>query len=133
MYGLSKKQKLNFILEKVEELQLSAYEISKGTTLTEAGISRIIRKIAKNPHENSLNQILEFLEKKVLGSEIGKKTEVNEPTETYSKELLEKINNNPLIICLNENSKLTLEIILLQNLLRKNNIPFKNIFEEDEK
>jgi len=129
MYGLSKKQKLDFILEKVTELELSAYEISKGTTLTEAGISRIIRKIAKNPHENSLNQILEFLENKVLGSEIGKKS-MQEPEENYSKETMEDVKRNPLVIALTENNKLTREILLLQNLLRENNIPFDDYFKK---
>lgn len=133
MYGLSKEEKLKFILKTYKELNISANTISKNTKLTEAGIQRILNGTSKNPQENSLNEIILFFEKKVLGSEIGKNTEVNEPKEIYSKELIEKINNNPLITCLNENNKLTREIITLQNLLRKNNIPFKNIFEEDEK
>ena len=65
MYNLTKKEKLNFILEKIEELGFSAYEISKDTNLTEAGIARILKGVAKNPHETSLNEIILFLEKKV--------------------------------------------------------------------
>lgn len=133
MYVLTKQQKLDFILEKVEELKLSAYEISKGTNLTEAGIARIIKKIAKSPHENSLNQILEFLEKKVLGSEIGKKNDLNSREIIYSSEVMEDVRKNPLVRALTENNRLTMEILKLHSLLRENNIPFKNIFEEEKK
>jgi hypothetical protein len=47
MRGLSKKEKLEFILEKVSELGFSAYEISKEIKPTEAGVSRILKGIAK--------------------------------------------------------------------------------------
>lgn len=128
MYNLTKKEKLNFILEKTAELEVSAYEISKNTTLTEAGVQRILNKKVNNPHENTLNTILEYLESKVLGSEIGK---VKEPEEKYNSTIMEEVKNNPLIICLNEKNKLTMEVLKLQNLLRKNNINFVNIFEEE--
>lgn len=123
MYNLSKKEKLNFILEKVSEMNLSAYTISQNTTLTEAGVARILKGLAKNPHENSLNAIIEFLEVKVLGSEIGK---VAEPKEEYKKIDSEGYKN-----CLQDVNKYMREVIMLQNILRENNIPFKNIFDEE--
>lgn len=133
MYGLTKLQKLKFILETLAENKISAYEISKNTKLTEAGVSRIIRKVAKNPHESSLDQILEFLIDKNLAKELisYQKDQVSEKEEIYSKAIMKEVNNNPLVICLNEKNVLTMEVLKLQNLLRKNNIPFVDIFNED--
>ncbi|MFH6966448.1 hypothetical protein [Flavobacterium sp. FlaQc-28] len=116
-------------MEKVKELELSAYEISKGTTLTEAGIARIIKKVAKNPHENSLNQILEFLESKVLGTNIDKENE--DPEEVHNSN-----SGNDLMKyakCLEYSNKLIREIVRLQGLLRDNNIEFDNFFENERK
>lgn len=125
MYNLTKEEKLKFILEKVEELGFTAYEISKEINLTEAGVSRILKGIAKNPHETSLNEIILFLEKKVTGTEIGKVSEPNSEYETAKSDL------KAAVECQKEVNKLTLEIIKLHGLLRKNNIPFTNIFEEE--
>lgn len=129
MNNLSKKEKLEKVLEKVSEFGFSAYEISKEVNLTEAGIARILKGIAKNPHENSINEILLFLEKKVLGSQIGK---LEEEKPIYAPEPSSfDIEKNRLVICLTENNDLTREIMKLQGLLRKNNIEFKDIFNEE--
>lgn len=125
MSNLNKKEKLEFILQKVSELGFSAYEISKEIKLTEAGVARIIKGIAKNPHETSLDEIILFLENKVLGSEINKLAE-SEPT--YGKL---NIDIEKYLLCMETENKLTKEIHRLQVILRKNNISFKNIFEED--
>ena len=125
MNDLTKEEKLKFILEKVEELGFTAYEISKEINLTEAGVSRILKGIAKNPHETSLNEIILFLEKKVTVTEIGKVSEPNSEYETAKNDL------KAAIECQKEVNKLTVEIIKLHGLLRKNNIPFTNIFEEE--
>ena len=123
MYNLTKEQKLKFIIEKVAEMNISAYEISKKTNLTAAGIGKILNNSIKNPHENSLNTIIEFLEQKILGTEIGK---VSEPKEEYKRIDSEGYRN-----CLQDVNKYMREVIMLQNILRENNIPFRNIFEEE--
>lgn len=128
MYNLSKKEKLQFVLEKCKELSISAYEIAKNTKLTEAGIIRILNGTSKNPHENTLDSIILYLEKKVLGKNNNEnihilqeeKTEYNHTN--YSKELIN---------CLEEKNRLTKELVKLQILLTKNNIEFKNILEEE--
>lgn len=125
MYGLSKKQKLDFILEKTTELEISAYEIGKKTGLNISGIERILNKSVKNPQENTLNKILEFLENKVLGTEIGK---VKKPSEDYKKQ---ESDLRALSECHTKLNELTLEIVRLQNILRKNNIKFTDYFEEE--
>lgn len=126
MYDLTKKEKLEFILEKVKELNFSAYEISKEIKLTEAGVSRILKGVAKNPHETSLDEIILFLERKVLGSKLStKKNKVEEPEENYlSQATMEELEKNPLVKCLNEQIKLTAEITRLKDILLKNNIKF---------
>lgn len=128
MYNLSKKEKLEFVLEKCKELSISAYEIAKNTNLTEAGIIRILNGTSKNPHENTLDSIILYLEKKVIGKNNSEnihilaeeKTEYNQTD--YSKELIN---------CLEEKNRLTKELVKLQILLTKNNIEFKNILEEE--
>ena len=61
MNYLTKQEKLKIILKKIKELNISAYEIAKNTSLTEAGIGKILNGSVKNPHENTLNSILEYL------------------------------------------------------------------------
>lgn len=129
MYGLTKKQKTEFIIKKVQELELTSYDIGKKTKMSISGVEKIINGTSKNPHESSLNKILEFLESTVLGTEIGKNI-VKEPEPTYSSETMEEVKKNPLVIALTENNKLTREILLLQNLLRENNIPFDDYFKK---
>lgn len=130
MYNLSKEEKLDFILKKQKELNISATLISKNTKLTEAGVQRILKGISKSPHESSLNAILEFFERKVSGTE-NNKVEENKPA-PYKKEPINfDIEKNPLVICLNEKNNLTKEIMKLQGLLRKNKIDFKDIFNEE--
>jgi predicted transcriptional regulator len=126
MYNLTKKEKANLVLEKVKEFEISAYEIAKSTKLTEAGVKRIINGTSKNPHENTLNAILEFLEKYLTGRNIGKEIQiVSEPKAIYDTK---EIQNN-LIECLQETKIAMNEIRKLQNLLRKNNIEFEDYFE----
>ncbi|WP_295093691.1 hypothetical protein [uncultured Flavobacterium sp.] len=126
MYGLSKREKLKFILEKVEEIQLSAYEISKGTTLTEAGVSRILKGIAKNPHEKSLNIILEYLESKSKLNDVR----TDDTSLNQSKKESDLIKYAE---CLEKENILIKEVLRLQAILRENNIPFDNFFDIDRK
>lgn len=130
MYNLNKKEKLEFVLQKIQELGISAYEISNNSKITEAGVSRIIKGIAKNPHESSIDIILEYLEKRNKTSENNKVEEDPPIYEAENKNY--NFEGNPLVICLHEKNKLTREVIYLQGLLRKNNINFKDIFEEND-
>lgn len=59
---MSKKEKIDFILNKVAELKLSSYDVSKKTGLTEAGVQRILKGISKNPHDASVDLIFSYLE-----------------------------------------------------------------------
>lgn len=137
MYGLTKKQKLDFILEKVKELEITSYDIGKKTNLSISGIDKILNGISKNPHENTLNTILEFLENKAQGSNINtsknisKKNEGSEATEQYNQS--NSIDLIKYAECLEKENKLIKEIVRLQGILRDNNIDFNNFFENDRK
>lgn len=111
MYNLTKEQKLKFILEEVEKLGVSAYEISKNTNLTDAGVGRILNGTVKNPHENSLNAIIDYLEKKVLGSNLKENNTQNiisEPSQDY------------LSVSPNEVSEIEDEIIARERIIQLN-------------
>ncbi|RTY90657.1 hypothetical protein EKM01_09440 [Flavobacterium sp. RSP46] len=58
---ISKQQKLEYIKTTVYDFSISAYNIASNTNLTEAGIARILKGIAKNPHESSLNEIISYI------------------------------------------------------------------------
>ena len=124
MYNLTKKEKLEFVLKNQKELNISANSISKNTKLTEAGVQRILKGISKNPQEDSLNQIMEFFEKKITGTGLNK-VEEHPPIYEKSDQDLKK-----LVQCLEKESKLRNEIQRLQRILRKNKIEFDDDFEE---
>lgn len=129
MYNLTKEEKLKFVLDKIQELGLSAYEISNNIKMTEAGVARIIKRVAKSPHESSLNELIQYLEKKVLGSNLDNNSQLlEEPKPNYD---IAKIDREGYTNCLQEVNKLTKQVIFLQGLLRKNKIEFNDYFEEN--
>ena len=73
MYGLSKEEKLKFIIEKSEELAVTAYEFGNNTELSDIGARNILSGESKKPREKNLNIMLEYLENKVLGSKLDNK------------------------------------------------------------
>jgi transcriptional regulator with GAF, ATPase, and Fis domain len=122
MYGLTKKEKLQFVLENVQKLQITAYDISKNTTLTEAGVSRILNGTSKNPQENSLNAIIIYLESKVVGTNLNEnftQSQFEEPKSNYGEDLRDLVN------CQKEMVKLMKEVSKLKILLEKNNIAYE--------
>jgi hypothetical protein len=129
MYALTKEEKLKFVLDKIQELGLSAYEISNNTKMTEAGVARIIKRVAKSPHESSLNEIIQYLNDKISGVNLDNNSQlIKQPSLDNEKVNLE---TEGFINCLQEINRLTKTIINLQSLLRKNNIEFEDFFEEN--
>lgn len=128
MYELSKKQKLDFVLKKIQELGLSAYEISNNTKMTEAGVARIIKGVAKSPHESSLNELISFLLNRTTGTNLDNNSHLINDVKTNSDTI--NLEREGFTNCLQEVNKLTKAVITLQGLLRKNNIEFNDYFEE---
>ena len=130
MYGLTKKEKLEFVLKTVKEKQYSAYDIAKNTQLTEAGITRILDGTSKKPQENSLDAIMHFLIEKQTGSEYKIKNTVNYVNEStdveyninYQKENI--VLTKQIIKYMQEAYDLLAENVKLKLLLEKNNIKY---------
>jgi transcriptional regulator with XRE-family HTH domain len=127
MFGLTKKEKLEFVLEQIKKKQLTAYEIGKKTKLSVSGIDKIINGESKNPQENTLNKIILYLEELQLGS--GLKNS-KEPDPEYILHPNKEDDLRKLLECEKERNKLTLEILQLQSLLRERKIPFNDFFKK---
>lgn len=121
MYGLTNKQKLAFILEKVEEMKLTAYDIGKKTKLSITGIDKILNGTSKNPQEKTLNTIIDYLESKVLGTNLHSNSTqvVNKPSANYETDDL-----RALVNCQQQIIDLTKRLADLKQLLRDNELKF---------
>lgn len=122
MYNLTKKEKLDFILKKVAEKEITAYEIGKKTGLNVGGIEKILKKTVKNPQEKTLNTLIEYLESKVLGSKIE---DIIHKTEEPKNNTYMAPDQERLLKCLEESNEMLREINRLQSLLRKHNIEYE--------
>lgn len=99
MKELSKTEKLNLIFTLIEKYGVSNYEISKQTGISEPGVGKIINRISLNPHNATVDLILDYLTETYggdflkLGSRSinvnynseGEIIAVNEPEEPYEK------------------------------------------------
>jgi transcriptional regulator with XRE-family HTH domain len=127
MFGLTKKEKLEFVLEQIKKKQLTAYEIGKKTKLSVSGIDKIINGESKNPQENTLNKIILYLEELQLGS--GLKN-LKEPEPDYFLQPNKEDDLRKLFECEKEKNVLTHEIVKLQSILRERKIPFNDFFKK---
>src|SRR5690606_5378134 len=67
MYGLTKKEKLEKVIEYSEKLNITAYEYGKNSSITTFTARQILKGITENPSENTLNIMLQYLEEKQIG------------------------------------------------------------------
>lgn len=70
MYGLTKQEKLEFIIEKSKELGISSYEFGQNTELSDLGSRNILEGKSKNPRTKNLNLMLNYLESIEIGSNL---------------------------------------------------------------
>lgn len=70
MNDLTAKEKYKLVKDLTKKHKITAYEISKYTNLSQAGILNIISGRSIRPHESTLNEILSFLEERIVGSKI---------------------------------------------------------------
>ena len=58
---ISKKEKIEKIINHTQKNKIKAYEIAKNTKLTEAGVSKILKKSSKNPRDLTVDEIYNYL------------------------------------------------------------------------
>ena len=61
MSTLTSEEKLKKIVILVDLHNITAYEIAKNTTISEAGVGKILNKLSKKPHINSVNAIYNYV------------------------------------------------------------------------
>ncbi|HET8886794.1 MAG TPA: hypothetical protein VFM70_10635 [Salinimicrobium sp.] len=83
MSRLTVEEKLNLVLELVEKHRITAYEIGENTDLNSSGVHRILTGEVKKPREKTLNLILQYIESRIVGTDIGLKAA--EPIPEYSR------------------------------------------------
>jgi len=124
---MNKLEKVEHIKKVCEQEDITAYKIAQDTGLSAVGIQKVLNSETKNPNNSTLSILMEYLEEKVTGKDIGK---IQESESVYSKNDLDL---NKYVNCIERENKLTKEIHKLHNILRKNNIDFKDFFEEEDK
>jgi len=63
-----KQKKLKLVIDLCQKHNISAYEIGKNTSLTDAGVHKILTGESKNPNHSSLNIMLKYVGDKITGS-----------------------------------------------------------------
>jgi phage repressor protein C with HTH and peptisase S24 domain len=84
MYGLSKEEKLKFIVEKSSELGISSYEYGQNTSISDLGARNILEGKSKNPRTKNLNIMLDYLESIETGKHLrGHPNFLQDPPEDF--------------------------------------------------
>jgi transcriptional regulator with XRE-family HTH domain len=119
---MSNLEKLKLVLQLIKEHNLTAYEIGKNTKISTVGIQKIINGETKKPNENTLDMILNFIEKGILATDI-KQYSVEEEKEVYQFKPNEDLSKE-YKKCLENSIEQLKYIDYLKSILRKNNLDF---------
>lgn len=117
---LDDKKLLNFIKDKCKELGVTGYDIGKNTSISEQSAYKILDGTTENPRRKNMIKILEYLESKVMGTEINVVAEPKEEYKNYTEAtIFEKYSKlqEEHISLMHENHQ-------LKQLLEKNNIAY---------
>lgn len=98
MNTLTNEEKLKKIIILTELHDITAYEIAKNTTISEAGVGKILNKVSKKPHTNTVNSIYNYVIK-------YEKKDVNYTTEEEKLPVVNEKsqpNYNPILLKLNK-------------------------------
>lgn len=58
---ISKKEKIEKIINYTQKNKIKAYKIAQNTKLTEVGVSKILKKSSKNPRDLTVDEIYDYL------------------------------------------------------------------------
>jgi len=73
---LDKKKMLDYIIEAINNSEITVYAVSKATNVRQTTIHNIVNGKTKEPHENNLIAIYEYLLKRQTGSGSAKVFEI---------------------------------------------------------
>ena len=122
--------KLELILNTVSDHNITAYEIGKHTNISTFAIQKILNRETSKPNERTLNEILLFLEKAIIGTDY-KENIVEEPKEVYQKNPEnQKTQNETYLLQIVELHK---HINYLETLLLFNKIIYIPLSEKEKK
>lgn len=74
--NLDKKKMLDYIIEAINNSEITVYAVSKATNVRQTTIHNIVNGKTKEPHENNLIAIYEYLLKRQTGSGSAKVFEI---------------------------------------------------------
>lgn len=78
MFGLTKEEKLKFIIAESKNLGITSYEYGQNTEISDLGARHILTGESKNPRTKNLNIMLEYLISRQ--KELGLYTKVTQPS-----------------------------------------------------
>ena len=122
---LTKTEKLEIIKYQVKENNISAYSIAEKTTLTQAGVGKILNGGVKNPHESTINELWNFINNYLLGRENPQNyhiEHVNPKINIVQEEDKREDLYKKVISLMEEKNELISENVKLKLLLERNNI-----------
>lgn len=79
---LTIEEKIEIIQNQCVKHDITAYEIGENTTISTSSAHKILTEKNKSPKNKTLNIILEYIQKKVVGTNIGSSV-LKEPTAVY--------------------------------------------------
>ncbi|MAM27458.1 MAG: hypothetical protein CMC13_00390 [Flavobacteriaceae bacterium] len=79
MSELTKKEKVNIILKEAKKHSITAYEFGQNTSISILAARKILLQETKNPSHRTLNEMLNYIENKIVGKDIpGEKNYLKE-------------------------------------------------------
>lgn len=80
---ISKQEKLDVIFNIIKKFRVSNYEISKNTSISEAGLGSIVNGCVKNPRDTTVNTIYDYLTNTYANPTLHPTSEQDLPLATY--------------------------------------------------
>lgn len=91
MSELKKEEKVDLIIKEAEKHDITAYEFGTNTEISIFAAERLLKRLTKKPSQKTLNEMLNYIEGKIVGSKI----EANEPEISYPKKAKKYSNGVP--------------------------------------
>lgn len=111
MNDLTDEEIIDLIISLSEEMMVSAYEFGEKTSISTMGAHNILTRESKNPRRKTLIVMLDYLEKKKLGSQVAEPAAKYGSLDQYSaNQIVDYIFNNKEKFKDNEMYKMLLKI-----------------------